>query len=90
MNATLKNAMTIEAAGGAILASAWTNGTRGRTTRKPTPAFCGEFSALRAVLELRGKSLATARRLIRKHPRAQTIIAVTDRRGLNKAAGAVQ
>ena len=92
MKATLKNAMEIEAKGGAILASEWTNGSGNYISKRPIPAHCSEIEIrpygidkTRLIEDLKGKTKTTARRLAKRHPKAQKLIAVTDRRGLLKA-----
>jgi hypothetical protein len=85
MRATIKNALMIETQGGAILASEWTTG-RGRfVTKRPIPAYCAELS-VGNIDTLKGRSRRTAKALLRKHPRARKMIAVVDRRALNRAA----
>jgi hypothetical protein len=92
MKATLQNAVEIENQGGAILASAWTNGRGNYITRRPIPAYCaevvirsGSYEFETELKKLTGKTKATARRLAKAHPKAQKLIVVADRRGLNRA-----
>lgn len=82
MKATLQNALEIENRGGAILASDWTTGRGNYITRRPIPVHCEEIPRHQLEL-LKGKTKATAIKLLRKHPRAQRLICVMDRRALN-------
>lgn len=84
MKNTLKNALEIENKGGAVLASTWVNGSGNYITRRPVPQFCREVEK-RDVSTLPGKTRRTAERLLKNHPRAQKLVCVVDRRGLNAA-----
>lgn len=84
MKATIKNAIEIEAAGGAIQSSSWTTGRGNYITKRPIPAFCAEIDASN-IDALKGETHRTASRIMKKHPRTKKMIVLVDRRGLNAA-----
>lgn len=84
MKNTVQNALEIENKGGAVLASDWVRGSGNYIAKRPVPQFCREVEK-RDVSTLAGKTRRTAERLMKAHPRAQKLICVVDRRGLNAA-----
>ena len=84
MKRTLENAIEIEDQGGAVPASYWVTGSGRYISRRPVPAYCAEVLA-RDIGNLKGKTRKTAEKLLRESPRIQKLIAVVDRRGLNRS-----
>lgn len=82
---SIRNAMEIETAGGAVLASHWTTGRGRHIQRRKTPPHCREI-AVDQIDQLRGKAATGAKRLIREYPRARKMIVVVDRRALLREA----
>jgi len=77
--------MEIENLGGAVMSSQWTTGSGARfIKRRPVPVYCSELSIETALSETRGRTLKAVKRIRRLHPRCRIVIAVTDRRGLNR------
>ena len=86
MKATVKNALEIKGCGGAVMASNWISGTGRFASRRGMPICCAEVAVDRVDTALKGETKATAKRIIRKHPRCKKLICLTDRRALNAIA----
>lgn len=67
--------------GGAVIASDWTNGQGRFTTSKAIPPFCDKISRL----SLHRDFPARIKKVFGAHPKCQSVIAVVDMRGANRA-----
>ena len=70
--------------GGVIPSSEWTNGSGRYVTRRALPPFC-ELIDVWDVRNLRGEVRRNADRLLRKRPRVQRLVVVTNLRGARAA-----
>ena len=64
--------------------SEWTSGSGKWTSRRTIPAFSEVISVADIETKLRGEIRKAARRLIKKRPRIQEIVAVTDLRAARR------
>lgn len=78
------NAIELEQAGGATIASYWITGSGRYIRRRPVPIWCAEYDRREVLDQTRGKTRSTVKKLLKAHPRAQSFIVVQDRRALNR------
>ena len=88
---SLKLALEIENAGGAVAASAWVSGSGRYARRRPVPVFCAEIDLAGRPGDnaRRTKTESALRSLLRRRPKLRKAIAITDWRGFNRAKKAV-
>jgi len=67
--------------GGAVITSQWANGNGRYTTRRSIPPFCKRIERWAAWFPNYPQRI---KRVFRKHPRCEAVIAITNMRAVNK------